>query len=62
MKTFGIIATVIGGINFFMGLIGAEPILVSSGMIWLVIGLFCISKANKKEQEKKDKDNWINNN
>lgn len=64
MKTIGWIFLGLGIINFIMFLIGVsqgEPRATTSlsGAIMLgVLGAFLISRANKKEQEEKDKENW----
>ena len=61
MKVFGIIASIMGGFGLVFGLVYASESVISSGIVWLVIGIYCISKANKKEQERKERDNWLNN-
>lgn len=59
MKTAGIIILVVGCLGFIMGLI--EGGIAPAGLVWVVVGAFLISKANKKEREKIEKDKWINN-
>ena len=58
MKILGYIMALLGGFSFILGLVGAAQHMISGGIMWLVLGIFFISKANKKEQEKKDKDEW----
>ena len=50
-----------GGFGLVFGLVYASESVISSVIVWLVIGIYCISKANKKEQERKERDNWLNN-
>lgn len=59
MKVAGIIILVVGCLSFIMGLI--EGGIVSASLVWVVVGAFLISKANKKEREKIEKDKWNNN-
>ncbi len=59
MKVCGIIILVVGCLSFFMGLIGGG--ILPASLVWVVVGAFLISRANKKEREKRERDKWINN-
>lgn len=64
MKTWGIIFLVMGILNFVMFIItaGVDPEasgrVLSSAIMLGVIGAFMISRANKKEQEEKERNEW----
>lgn len=62
MKGWGIACVVIGALNLIIGIIatfhGANTANFSSAVLFLVLGAFLISRARKKEQEKKDKEKW----
>ena len=58
MKIVGYIMALFGSFSLVLGLVGASQYMISGGIMWLVLGIFFISKANKKEQEKNDKEEW----
>lgn len=58
MKIGGFILLLMGLSNILLAfLTGINPI---GGIIWVIIGGYLISRANKKQREKEDRDNWIN--
>ena len=64
MRTWGWIFLVIGILNFLIFLIaaGTDPEMagspLSSAIMFAVLGAFLISRANKKEQEEKERNEW----
>lgn len=60
MKTAGIILIVIGGISTIGAIIGASHGQRSSflGIGLLVLGIYLISRANKKKEEEEKKNKW----
>lgn len=62
MKTTGIVLTVIGGLSTLGGIIGAASGRPPNfaGLTFVVLGLFLISRANKKKNEEEKKKEWEN--
>ena len=60
MKIAGIIFAVIGGIGTIISLIAAASGVEAnfSALMPLVLGIFLISRANKKKEEKEKKKQW----
>jgi uncharacterized membrane protein YhiD involved in acid resistance len=67
MKVGGIILIVFGCLSIFGGIATAsfhpdDPTRVGQSIIWGIafsgIGIFLISRANKKKQEKVEKEKW----
>ena len=64
MRTWGWIFLVIGILNFIIFLIAAatDPEMagspLSSAVMFCFLGAFLISRANKKEQEEKERNEW----
>ena len=68
MKVGGIVILIFGILNFLIAIIGIikEPQYASQigsqfsiGIMFIVLGTFMISRANKKKLENKEKDKWI---
>ncbi|MBQ7985326.1 MAG: hypothetical protein IJ250_06800 [Bacteroidales bacterium] len=60
MKIWGIIL-IIAGICGFIQLIasaGQAPVHLGYTIIFLVLGIYLVHRANQKKQEQKDKENW----
>lgn len=58
MKIIGIVLLVIGILNIPVAFLsGYNPI---EGIMWTLIGGYLISRANKKQQDKEDRDKWMN--
>ena len=66
MKIAGWILLVLGILNlvvFFIGVSISEPRAVTNlrgAILFGVLGAFLISRGNKKEQEKRERDKWSN--
>lgn len=58
MKVLGWILLVLGIFAFIGQLISGQ--FFAGSFIWIVIGGYLISRANKKEEEKKEKEKWLN--
>lgn len=63
MKTAGIILLVLGIMSFIGGIIGvssgqADGSVLSGPIIFIIIGAFLISRANKKKEEEEKKKRW----
>ena len=63
MKITGIILAIIGGLSTLGGIIAAAngkgtPF---GGLAFLVLGIFLISRAEKKKKEEAEKKKWENN-
>lgn len=64
MRTWGWIFLVIGILNFIIFLIaaGVDPEMagtpLSSAIMFGVLGAFLISRANKKEEEEREREEW----
>jgi len=67
MKVFGIILIVLGALSFFGGFATAslnpdDPTSIGQSIIWGIaligIGIFLISRANRKKREKEEKEEW----
>jgi uncharacterized membrane protein YbaN (DUF454 family) len=60
MKTTGIILLIIGGLSTLGGILGTaegrNPNF--AGLTFVVLGLFLISRANKKKEEREEKNQW----
>lgn len=57
---------VLGWILLLLGVFGLIGLLMSGqfhagSLIWIAIGGYLISRANKKEEEEKKKNEWLNN-
>ncbi len=70
MKIGGIIILILGALNFLISIIGIvqAPQYASQigrqftfGVMFIALGIFMISRANKKKLENEEKDKWINN-
>ena len=59
MKTFGWICIVIGGMALLGTMLSGSN--ATGPIFWLGLGIFLVFRANQKEQEKKDKDDWGTN-
>lgn len=58
MRIGGFILLLMGISNILLAfLTGINP---TGGIIWAIIGGYLISRANKKQREKDDRDKWIN--
>lgn len=57
MKIIGWILLTLGMISVLLSLIGGVPM---GGIFWIVLGAYLIHRANKKEEEKINKDKWMN--
>lgn len=58
MKIWGWILLVFGVLSTFGSLIAGNPL--TGGLFFSVLGAYLIHCANKRQEEKKDKDKWIN--
>lgn len=58
--SFGILVFVLSIISIANSEDGSSAF--SGGLMWLAIGAYLISRAKKKEKEKKEKDDWIKGN
>lgn len=64
MKVLGWIFAVLGALYFIIGIIAASEVPEAAGQKIIegitigVLGIFLISRAKKKEQEKVDQDKW----
>jgi len=59
MKTFGWICIVIGALAFWGAALKGNN---ATGPVFLLgLGVFLVHRAGQKEQEQKDKENWVNN-
>lgn len=58
MRIGGWILLVFGVLSTFSSLIVGHPPM--GGLFFCVLGAYLIHRANKREEEKKDKDKWIN--
>lgn len=64
MRVFGWICVVLGALNLLIGIgiSGSYPEQAGSklggGVMILVLGIFLLYRANKKEEEQKDKEKW----
>jgi hypothetical protein len=60
MKTTGIILLIFGGLSTLGGILGTaagrDPHF--GGLAFVVLGLFLISRANKKKEEREKKQQW----
>jgi multisubunit Na+/H+ antiporter MnhG subunit len=70
MKIGGIIILVIGALNFLIAIIGIVQVpeyskqigtQLSSAIMFIALGIFMISRANKKKIESDEKNKWNNN-
>lgn len=59
MKTTGWVLLIIGILGCFGALMAGHNI--TGPVFWGALGAYLIYRANQKEQEKKDKDAWSNN-
>lgn len=61
MKTAGIILLVLGGLSLIGGFVGMaagkDPNF--TGLAFIVLGAFLISRGNKKKEEEQEKKDWI---
>lgn len=65
MKTWGWILIVLGGLNLLVGLIAAANGASAAGrfvggIAFCVVGGYLLHRANQKEEEKQEHDNWSN--
>jgi len=62
MKTTGVVILVIGLLATLGGIVGTVEGHTPnfSGLTFVVLGAFLISRANKKKQEQEDKSRWEN--
>lgn len=66
MRVAGIILCAIGVLFFILGFVGLAMVgpagasSLSGGIFWMVIGGYLIWRADKKKQEKAERDKWIN--
>lgn len=60
MKVWGYVLLILGALSFIGALMGgSSPV---GGLFWTVLGVYLLSRAKKKEEEKKDKENWMKGN
>ena len=61
MKIAGIILLVIGIISLLGAMVGASQghSTSMSGLVFVVLGIFLISRASIKKEEKEKKDQWV---
>jgi hypothetical protein len=64
MKTTGIVLLVLGGLSFIGALAALSQgrNILSGPIIFIVIGAFLISRANKKKEEEEKKKQWAEGN
>lgn len=56
MKIFGWICIIIGVLSFFGAALKGNN--VTGPCFWFGLGIYLVHRANQKEQEQKDKDEW----
>jgi len=70
MKIGGIIFLIIGSLNFLIAIIGIVQVpeyakqigtQLTSGIMFIALGIFMISRSNKKKIENEEKNKWNNN-
>ncbi len=70
MKIGGIIILVIGALIFLIAIIGSVQVpeyakqignQLSTSILFIALGIFMISRANKKKNENDEKNKWNNN-
>ena len=58
MKTFGWICIVFGALSFLGAALKGH--VVTGPVFFLGLGIFLVYRAQQKEQENKDKEDWLN--
>lgn len=59
MRTGGLICIVLGSLSLLGAIIGGHS--AFGPLFWSGLGLYLVHRANQKEQEEIDKNNWNNN-
>lgn len=67
MKIAGIVLAIFGGIQFIVGFAGVAQGIeaagksITGGIVFIVLGIFLISRANKKKQKETERKEWEEN-
>ncbi len=58
MRIWGWILLIFGIMSTMGALLAGHTL---GGMVWAVLGLYLLHRANQRDKEKEDKDKWKNN-